>query len=40
MDFVLTDPPYFVRYRDRSGRTIRNDHYPGQVLDAFNFLGS
>ena len=36
VDFVLTDPPYFVRYRDRSGRTIRNDSDPGQVLDAFN----
>lgn len=36
VDFVLTDPPYFVRYRDRAGRTIRNDRYPGQILDAFN----
>jgi DNA modification methylase len=36
VDFVLTDPPYFVRYKDRSGRTIRNDLYPGRVLDAFN----
>ena len=36
VDFVLTDPPYFVRYKDRSGRTIRNDRYPGKVLDAFN----
>jgi site-specific DNA-methyltransferase (adenine-specific) len=35
VDFVLTDPPYFVRYKDRAGRTIRNDRYPGQVLDAF-----
>jgi site-specific DNA-methyltransferase (adenine-specific) len=35
VDFVLTDPPYFVRYRDRAGRTIRNDQYPGKVLDAF-----
>jgi site-specific DNA-methyltransferase (adenine-specific) len=25
VDFVLTDPPYFVRYRDRTGRSIRND---------------
>lgn len=38
VDFVLTDPPYFVRYRDHSGRTIRNDLYPGKVLDAFNDL--
>ena len=36
VDFVLTDPPYFVRYRDRSGRTIRNDRFPGHILDAFN----
>jgi site-specific DNA-methyltransferase (adenine-specific) len=35
VDFVLTDPPYFVKYRDRLGRTIRNDRYPGTVLDAF-----
>ena len=35
VEFVLTDPPYFVRYKDRSGRTIRNDRYPGPVLDAF-----
>ena len=25
VDFVLTDPPYFVRYRDRSGRSVQND---------------
>lgn len=25
VDFILTDPPYLVRYRDRAGRTIRND---------------
>lgn len=36
VDFVLTDPPYLVRYRDRAGRTIRNDDcHSGQVLDAF-----
>ena len=34
VDFVLTDPPYLVRYKDRSGRTIRNDSSPA-VLDAF-----
>src|ERR1700674_2318512 len=35
-EFVLTDPRYFVRYKDRAGRTIRNDGYPGQqVLHAF-----
>ncbi|MBE0626445.1 MAG: DNA methylase [Burkholderiales bacterium] len=31
---VVTDPPYLVRYRDRSGRTVRNDDNPG-VLAAF-----
>jgi hypothetical protein len=25
VDFILTDPPYLVNYRDRSGRTIHND---------------
>jgi DNA modification methylase len=25
VDFVLTDPPYLVNYRDRSGRYIQND---------------
>jgi site-specific DNA-methyltransferase (adenine-specific) len=25
VDFILTDPPYAVRYRDRSGRRVRND---------------
>lgn len=25
VDFVLTDPPYLVNYRDRTGRTIQND---------------
>ena len=34
VDFVLTDPPYLVRYKDRSGRTIQNDNGPA-VLDAF-----
>src|SRR5258707_424847 len=24
-DFILTDPPYLVNYRDRSNRTIQND---------------
>ncbi|MBM7046573.1 MULTISPECIES: DNA methyltransferase [Rhizobium] len=24
-DFILTDPPYLVRYRDRQGRTVAND---------------
>jgi site-specific DNA-methyltransferase (adenine-specific) len=25
VDFILTDPPYLVNYRDRSGRGIQND---------------
>jgi site-specific DNA-methyltransferase (adenine-specific) len=38
VDFVLTDPPYFVRYKDRSGRSIANDDHPASVLGAFNDL--
>jgi site-specific DNA-methyltransferase (adenine-specific) len=36
IDFVLTDPPYFVRYKDRTGRTIANDIDPESVLGAFD----
>lgn len=25
VDFILTDPPYLVNYRDRAGRSIQND---------------
>ena len=25
VDFILTDPPYVTRYRDRQGRTVAND---------------
>jgi DNA modification methylase len=37
VDFVLTDPPYFTRYRDRSGRTVRNDggRHAARTLAAF-----
>lgn len=35
IDLVLTDPPYGVRYRDRSGRTIVNDDSLDSVLGAF-----
>lgn len=38
VDLVVTDPPYFVRYRDRAGRSIANDGDPGSVLGAFNDL--
>ena len=35
VDLVVTDPPYFVRYRDKMGRTIANDDDPANVLGAF-----
>jgi adenine-specific DNA-methyltransferase len=41
VDFVLTDPPYLVRYRDRTGRTIQNDNAPavlGAFVDVFRVL--
>ncbi|MHB8302702.1 MAG: hypothetical protein ACYDC6_07705 [Acidobacteriaceae bacterium] len=25
IDFILTDPPYLVNYRDRNGRKLQND---------------
>jgi site-specific DNA-methyltransferase (adenine-specific) len=25
VDFILTDPPYLVNFRDRTGRTLQND---------------
>jgi len=33
--FVLTDPPYIVRYRSRDGRTIANDDNDAWLLPAF-----
>ena len=36
IDAVITDPPYLVGYRDRSGRSIANDNEPSAVLDAFS----
>jgi site-specific DNA-methyltransferase (adenine-specific) len=38
VDLVLTDPPYLVGYRDRSGRTIRNDTNAAAVLPAYREL--
>jgi site-specific DNA-methyltransferase (adenine-specific) len=38
VDFVLTDPPYFVRYKDRSGRSIANDDNSEGALSAFSDL--
>ncbi|WP_407052122.1 DNA methyltransferase [Methyloraptor flagellatus] len=35
VDLVLTDPPYLVRYRDRAGRTIRNDASGDWLRPAF-----
>ena len=35
VDFVLTDPPYIVSYKDRSGRTIANDRTPRAMQDAW-----
>lgn len=34
-DFILTDPPYITRYRDRSGRTVRNDDNAAWLVPAF-----
>jgi site-specific DNA-methyltransferase (adenine-specific) len=38
VDFVLTDPPYLIRYTDRSGRTVKNDRGPecANILGAFS----
>lgn len=35
VDFILTDPPYLCRYRDRAGRTVANDDNPAWLLPAF-----
>lgn len=32
---ILTDPPYLVNYRDRSGRTIAGDNAESDVLKSF-----
>jgi len=34
-DLVLTDPPYLVNYKDRTGRKVENDNAPGAVLSVF-----
>jgi DNA modification methylase len=33
--FILTDPPYLVRYKSRDGRTIRNDDNDAWLKPAF-----
>ncbi|MGO6982542.1 DNA methyltransferase [Rhizobium leguminosarum] len=35
VDFILTDPPYLVRYRDRRGRTVANDNNAAWLKPAF-----
>lgn len=35
VEFVLTDPPYLGRYRDRNGRTLANDDDPAAVVGAY-----
>lgn len=38
VDFILTDPPYLVRYRDRSGRTVLNDDRSDWIAPAFESM--
>jgi DNA modification methylase len=35
VDFILTDPPYLVNYRDRAGRTVANDNDAAWLAPAF-----
>jgi adenine-specific DNA-methyltransferase len=35
MDFILTDPPYLVKYQSRDGRSIMNDDNDRWLLPAF-----
>jgi adenine-specific DNA-methyltransferase len=35
VDFILTDPPYLVNYRDRSGRRVANDDNDTWLKPAF-----
>ncbi|MDX8353991.1 DNA methyltransferase [Cognatiyoonia sp. IB215182] len=35
VDLVVTDPPYLVNYRDRDGRTLRNDNDATGVMPVF-----
>lgn len=35
-DFILTDPPYVVRYQGRDGRTVANDDNARWLKPAFN----
>lgn len=35
VDFILTDPPYLVRYKDREGRSVQNDNQAHWLKPAF-----
>jgi len=35
VDFILTDPPYLVRYRSRDGRRVPNDDNAAWLMPAF-----
>jgi site-specific DNA-methyltransferase (adenine-specific) len=35
VDFILTDPPYLVRYRSRNGETVHNDNNDAWLYPAF-----
>jgi adenine-specific DNA-methyltransferase len=39
IDFVLTDPPYLVRYHDRTGRRVINDDNDAWLRPAFRQMG-
>lgn len=38
IDMVATDPPYLVRYRDRQGRTVRNDDDAAWLAPAYRAM--
>src|SRR5215469_3549214 len=38
VDFILTDPPYLVNYRDRSGRSLANDNNEAWLKPAFRAM--
>lgn len=38
IDLVVTDPPYLINYRDRNGRSVKNDNNPDAVLPVYQQL--
>jgi DNA modification methylase len=36
IDFILTDPPYLIRYQDREGRSLQNDSNSDWLKPAFS----